>query len=466
MTDEQAAIHENLIRETPAMRLGLRLRRARLARNLTQGEVAKNLFSVSYVSAVERGQIRPSLGALEKLAERLNVPVTELLGNGDLSGYVDTTPSAAREAAQDRAREEVENRIREAQKLIRQGTSRSVGQAIDLLLRLAGQQLTQRELARLEWLLAQSYYAQGRGEDARRAAQDGLAITDRLGDTDLTERLRFELGNALALLGNPALAQDQYKRNLHAIDQGYMPDLAFQIGVLSNYGNLLWQMGEHEEAHQFLARAVQLSREMLNLERIAEIYWALAQTQANRGNNAEARQYAYKSIAAYEEVANRRLVAGLYQLLGRTYTESGNAAEAVANLRMASEIASAQQDARSFAESQRALSAALLGDRRLDEAASAAEQAVQQAVELDDALQHAESLLMLARVREEQGRKEDAERGFSEAIELLKAHDAGEALGEAYAEFSKFLERRGDSKRAFEMLKAAYSASTPTGAKI
>src|SRR5215470_12521503 len=96
--DEQTAIQENLIRETPAMRLGQRLRRARLARNLTQGEVAKNLFSVSYVSAVERGQIRPSLGALERLAERLQVPLTDLLGNTDFEARFSTGAGEGRES--------------------------------------------------------------------------------------------------------------------------------------------------------------------------------------------------------------------------------------------------------------------------------------------------------------------------------------------------------------------------------
>src|SRR6185437_11792424 len=58
---------------TPAQRLGVRLRQARLRLNMTQSEVASDHFSVSYISAVERGQIRPSLGALEVLSDRLQV---------------------------------------------------------------------------------------------------------------------------------------------------------------------------------------------------------------------------------------------------------------------------------------------------------------------------------------------------------------------------------------------------------
>src|SRR5262249_61987201 len=101
-------------RDAAAIRLGQRLRRARLARNLTQGEVAKNQFSVSYVSAVERGQIRPSLGALEKLAERLRVPVADLLGQQEPEHRF--SPAVERRDAPDRQREEHEIKILDAQR--------------------------------------------------------------------------------------------------------------------------------------------------------------------------------------------------------------------------------------------------------------------------------------------------------------------------------------------------------------
>ena len=107
-----------------AQRLGQRLRRARLARNLTQGEVAKNQFSVSYVSAVERGQIRPSLGALEKLAERLHVPLTDLLNDNHSDQSFSALTSERRETSSDRWREEVESRLYEAQRILAKGGRR------------------------------------------------------------------------------------------------------------------------------------------------------------------------------------------------------------------------------------------------------------------------------------------------------------------------------------------------------
>src|ERR1700731_1951013 len=66
--------HENI-----GQSVGAKLRIARLAKKYTQGRLAQPDFSVSYISAIERGQIQPSIRALEILAKRLGVSTSELL---------------------------------------------------------------------------------------------------------------------------------------------------------------------------------------------------------------------------------------------------------------------------------------------------------------------------------------------------------------------------------------------------
>jgi transcriptional regulator with XRE-family HTH domain len=56
------------------------VRQARLAANLTQQEVAGQMYSKAYISAVERGTMTPSLAALHFLAERLERPLSYFLG--------------------------------------------------------------------------------------------------------------------------------------------------------------------------------------------------------------------------------------------------------------------------------------------------------------------------------------------------------------------------------------------------
>src|SRR5215472_6735589 len=59
--------------------LGDRIREARQRMNMTQSELAGTDYSVSYISAIERNKIRPSLRALAWLASRLNVSLSDLL---------------------------------------------------------------------------------------------------------------------------------------------------------------------------------------------------------------------------------------------------------------------------------------------------------------------------------------------------------------------------------------------------
>src|ERR1051326_3451975 len=59
--------------------VGPNILRIRHLLGITQKQLAEPEFSISYVSAIERGRIRPSLKALEILARRLGVSSAELL---------------------------------------------------------------------------------------------------------------------------------------------------------------------------------------------------------------------------------------------------------------------------------------------------------------------------------------------------------------------------------------------------
>ncbi len=58
--------------------IGDNIREHRLHQGLTQAQLASPRFSISYISAIERGKIRPSLKASVFLARQLNVPFVKL----------------------------------------------------------------------------------------------------------------------------------------------------------------------------------------------------------------------------------------------------------------------------------------------------------------------------------------------------------------------------------------------------
>src|SRR5215471_19324028 len=68
--------------------VGAKIRTMRLARRMTQSQLARPDFSISYISAIERGQIQPSLRALAILASRLGLSTTQLLAEQTADGVV------------------------------------------------------------------------------------------------------------------------------------------------------------------------------------------------------------------------------------------------------------------------------------------------------------------------------------------------------------------------------------------
>jgi transcriptional regulator with XRE-family HTH domain len=97
--------------------VGAKLRTARLAKKYTQGRLAQPDFSVSYISAIERGQINPSLRALEILATRLGLSSTDLLPQASSNNSnTGSTLTASSQSALD-----IEVQLLEAQIAIRQG---------------------------------------------------------------------------------------------------------------------------------------------------------------------------------------------------------------------------------------------------------------------------------------------------------------------------------------------------------
>ncbi len=139
----QGAATEGVTRARPTLDLGRRIREARLARNMTQSELADGIFSMSYISAVERGQIRPSLGALERLAQALQVPADELLRN---EGGSAPPPRVRAEAPSWMTSEEADYRLSQTMLLMLSGAAQEAREA---LTQLGNRRLSSRQRARL-----------------------------------------------------------------------------------------------------------------------------------------------------------------------------------------------------------------------------------------------------------------------------------------------------------------------------
>lgn len=141
--------------------VGARLRSARLARKYTQQQLAQPDFSVSYISAIERGQIQPSLRALEILARRLELNTTELLpANTALMGV-----SSSENAGAVLGKEEQELLLLEAQIAIHQKKPEQAIHLVQGLLPRKGER-NEKKSSSIPYILGWAYLEAGQLEES------------------------------------------------------------------------------------------------------------------------------------------------------------------------------------------------------------------------------------------------------------------------------------------------------------
>src|SRR5258706_3989280 len=175
--------------------VGPRLRAARLAKKYTQSQLAKPDFSISYISAIERGQIQPSLRALAILAARLGLPSTYLL---TVNTAEDTTDGSLLSGPR-RLNEVIEMELLEAEVAIQQD---AIQEAIELLQQLATKDLKQQQQARLYYLLGAAYRQIRQYEESKEHLSKAAQLAQDSGNNLISAHVNGLLGSVYAATHN------------------------------------------------------------------------------------------------------------------------------------------------------------------------------------------------------------------------------------------------------------------------
>lgn len=438
--------------------IGQRLRRIRLSRNLTQGEMSQGMFSVSYISGIERGRIRPSLGALERIARLLHIPVNQLLTDNDSQPLSPQSRFYLHESSSREPSTIIERSLQEAAILQRQ--SRST-EAINVLMQLNRHDLTARDSATLDLYLASCYRDQGRAEEARQAAQNGIKAAEYAGEGDLADRLRAELAQAYSLLHCQDLAITLYQQILQALQDSPSIDLAFHLRLLLALGDAYASVGRHDESLTVLVQAATVAEEVSNPEQLASYYWDIYQARtSSKRDTAEAKDAALRTLSCLETARHNNLVIQTFILLGRVLVAEGQIDKGRAQLQQAYDMACGLRNPRGIAEAARYLTSVYLLERRFPEAQHTVAVALSAAEQTGDTEELARSTLVLAHIQSASAQDEEAAASFERTIDLFQARQSTTThreLGKAYADYAEFLEHQGHSTQALSMLKLAYN---------
>jgi len=435
-----------------AARVGSNIREVRTRMGMTQAQLAAPEFSISYISAIERGKIRPSLRALSILARRLDVPLTFLLeGSPSQAAEARTIGYSPADAGPD---QKIDVDLLQASVLIQQGEAR---QAEEVIAAIVPERITTEQAFRLFSLRGEIHLADAKYQEAVVDLRNAVTQGEGLGDVELTERARDLLGRAYFSLYNYALALENHTRCFDAITNGRITDPVFTLDVLSDMANDYFRLSDLEQAVAYYHRALQalehLSRDTSSF---ARHYMEISQQYKAAGKLTMARDYAMRSLALYQMRDEHRLIGLTHQRLGKALERQDLLDEAEQEYRRAIAIEHELRDPIAISTCHASLAELVLKRGRTDEAEKEAQEALAFARESGDAQTQGQALFALAQLRHKLGDYKAADTLFAESLAMLDTSHAHEIAASAYFRFANLLEERGEVQQSLTAIKRAY----------
>lgn len=407
------------------MAFGEQLRALRLARNMTQAEVAGDLLSVSYISLLESNRRHPTRETVEILAQALGCPLNELSG-----GPSEQAPPAALA-------------VRHADLSLQSGEAAVARAGYQRVLQDGVEDPMLRVRAMLG--VAQALQLEGRLTEAvemyESCVRSGLvdpAHSVSLGVAQGWCRCLFELGELYRAIevGNRAL--EEYGR-LGA------QDTEQSIRLLATVAAAWYELGELRQAANLLNEGLERAARVTSPQARGAILWNASLVAAERGRYLEALELADEALEAFRHGPDQRLVGSLLNLQGYILLRADppRAEEAVAVLNEALSVLAEVQDKVAQAYTLTELSRGKLELGDVGAAISDAERSRELLGPLAQ-LEYARATVALAAAVSAQGDAERARRHFTEAATTLGELGASRTAARAWVELATTLADRGD----------------------
>lgn len=456
------------------MTIAERVRTARIAANKTQQQLAGETYSKSYISAVERGKMTPSVQALGILAERLGLPMSYFLGESeaDLGALAET--SAALRPSPERERQMREEAalltLSEAEGLIRQNQPDDALRALNADANEPSPDLPLAERPRWYLLAGRALIRKQWFQEALPLLEKGLNLADSLRAqapanqkpnlAEMMERLRNSIGGCYYEISQPEMALEYHRRCLAAIGDGVVTDLELKLFIYKSLGNDYVALGRHQDAIAFYEEASKLANDMDDPRQQGLAYWGLALAQKSSGDLLRARLNFQKALAIFEMLDNARLVSQLRSMFGQILINLKQYDEAEKNLRQSLGAAERSGDSHTRGVALANFAHMHLAKGDLEKAIKTAHDGLKVVQETGDRRTEGQLYLTLAEAHKTKQDAKAAERAFKEAISTLEHTQDRELIGRAHEIYGQFLADNGRFQEAYEHMHLARSVLT------
>jgi len=425
--------------------IGVRLRRLRLERGLSQRDIASKGVSFTYISRIESGQRQPSVKALRMLAAKLGVSAE----------YLET----GRELRPD---SEWELRLGEAELELRLDDPVAAEQRFASLLtesrRLGDGVVAQRAQVGL----ALAAFRQGRHEEA--VAELERALGEGKPPVAARPDLYAVLGRGYAAVGETPRAVALFRRSLEEIAGAKVVDPVLYVRFASYLSYALMDVGDSIGAHEVLSEALRRAEGIDDRTTLIRLYWSLARFYSLEGPPARALDYIHRAIALLEVTEDRFYLARAHEACATILLDQASDGEVSEHLEVAErlflELAEPAQVGSVKAEWARLA----LQEGDLDRARAAALEALDLLESGPEPVEVGRAWHTLADVFERVSDLDLAERAHRTAIDTLVRQGAAKHLGEAYRGFGKFLRAQGREQEALDAFEYAADLAAHTAA--
>jgi len=430
--------------------VGAKLREARLARKYTQSQLAQPDFSVSYVSAIERGQIHPSLRALEIFAQRLGLSSSDLLSKQ--TGQL--VQRLSEEEASSDTRQDIELQLLEAQLLIVQGNYR---QAVILLRNLSPDTMKPQQEIRQCYLLGSAYYHSGLLQESESDLTRALKLATNVNDY-YVKHIQNMLGLVYGSMGNHTQGFEYQLRNLDQLEKDQQPqDVFFDAQVYTNIGLHYLELDKLDAAIEMFRQALAITKAFQTPDQLTSMYWDVSIYQTEIQNYFLATLNGYKTLQLLAQKYRNSLRSEMYHYLGQAMLHQ-DPQKVLIYLERLLQDASLEKDTLAYASITATTANVLCRQGEVKKAYAYAQKACKLALTYGDCTVTASILLTYGIIAYAQKDFQVGDIQLLAGLRMLERLNDLEELSEQSAIYAQLLEGRGLTSEALKFYKKAYES--------
>lgn len=435
---EPAARHPRPRRKGVEIRPGS-VRDARVEAGLSLAQVAGSDLTRAAIHLIESGRARPSLPTLELIARRTGKPLSFFMPDGVVVGGPNTPP-------------ELQARVSELERL---SLARDDEAVLKLSEWLIERGLSRADEAQVRLLAGQARVQTRRPQGALVHLRRARALFDDLGDEWMAvECMDWEA----AALGEDPASLDLAREALERCRSLQPIPVDLEARILTRIAAKHLQRHEWEEAIESYDAALEVSKSLRDLDRMARLHDGLADAYRQLGNLEQANRHAQRAIALHSVARDRTMLARSENNLGLLLIEQRQFDEAAGHLHRALELCAELEIEGGRSHVVLSLAELEIARGNGDDARSFLAEARALARRQQESLTLAFSHQLAGRLAAAEGDDAAADRAFREALRLMAETRAGERLVQCHSEYGAALAQRGDHAGAAEQYRLAVEA--------